>query len=159
MSKPKEEPKEKQFKYTREQKFALMGKLVLVSAQYIQTYKNNDDRKFKIAEIEPRAGWVTGFSYIKTGYRVNEGYSIEFFETGRLPVIKVRFWFNLKEINVPYKKLMLTHLVKPYAVRKEVVAESKKFFHEQIECFPRDKKGRFIKTNNYRDKNYGEPNY
>jgi hypothetical protein len=134
-------------KLTKSQKIKLMGKIVLVTHKFEMIPA--DTRKFEIVECEPRAGWITGFSFILDGKTetdgdYEDGYYTYFVEAKRHLVIKVRFWTNTQEINIPYDGFIYPTEEKPYSEAAKYKEECKKAYQECPEDYPRNSKGQFI---------------
>jgi len=127
-------------KLTKKQRVELIGKTCVISS----VYHNKPD--WLIKQIKDRPGWITGFGVIRKGYAENMGYDegVVFQQTEAISVVKVRFWVNEKEFSIPFGGYVLDETAVPFSSQSQYSAERKASYAAQVECYPRDSKGRFV---------------
>lgn len=132
-------------KLTKKKKQELMGKIVKVNAIY-KSYKIRNNKFYSKNKIYPKLAWITGFGYIKEGGIEDDNGSVIFIPTNIISVVKVRFDYKAKEVNVPIDAFELTDSVElpeaDYEIKNRI--EMKDMYYKRPNLFPRDKKGRFI---------------
>jgi len=133
-------------KLTKKQKQKLMGRIVKVNAIY-KPFWIKDNKTYKIQNIYPKIAWITGFGNIKEGIiEDNNEYRILNI-TNIISVIKVRFDYKAKEVNIPLDAFELTDNIElpeaDYEIKNRI--EMKDMYAKKSNLFPRDIKGRFIK--------------
>jgi hypothetical protein len=149
--------------------FPLMGKIVTVNAMYerielydglefpAKNYINSKiiERKWKIIEINPRAGWVTGYRYLQEGiYRPERTTSSRSYDADYEPpyleisniirCLLVSFFPTYNPVKVPINSVWFPGGT-PKSTQYKWTEQEKQQFSKESKLFPRDKYGRFSK--------------
>lgn len=116
----------------------LMGQVVTVQKEYHRNWK----KKYHIADVEERAGWVVGKRTIYSGF-VDHGYDGEriFIPTENHECILVAYWPTMNPIKVPLDGFVLGG--EPYAPSSEWEDKWKDNQREIMKDWPRRENGQW----------------
>lgn len=130
---------------TKNKKQKLIGKIVKVNKIYVSRFVK-ENKVWNEYSIYPRLAWITGFGNIKEGSVYNDNDINYFVPTEIISVVKVRFDYKSKEINIPLDGFELTDNTELPEAQHEIKnrIEMQDMYHKRPNLFPRDKKGRFI---------------
>ena len=132
-------------KLTKQQKQKLIGKIVKVNCIYITRFIK-ENKVWNKCNIFPKLAWITGFGNIKEGNVYTDNDANYFIPTEIISVVKVRFDYKSKEVNIPIDAFELTDNTELPEAQHEIKnrIEMQDMYHKRPNLFPRDKKGRFI---------------
>lgn len=130
-----------EIKLTKMKRVKLLGKKCLIT----QVYRNKPD--WNIVDIPERPCWITGFGIIRRGHAEDLGFNegVVFNQIEAISVVKIRFWPTEVEHNVPVDNFVIDEDCEPYPTRSKYSTSDKKFYLENKDHFPRNKKGQFIR--------------
>ena len=132
-------------KLTKNKKQKLMGKIVKVNTIYASRFIK-ENKVWNKYPIFPKLAWITGFGNIKEGNIYTDNDANYFIPTEIISVVKVRFDYKSKEVNIPLDSFELTDNTELPEAQHEIKnrIEMQDMYHKRPNLFPRDKKGRFI---------------
>lgn len=131
----------------------MIGDLVMVDEFY---NRRKDLEKAEYVRVpyprykpEPQAGWIVGFTSLRPGKLIwleSEG-GHAYDPTGSVAAVQVKFWPHLKPVPVPYDGFRAWREgdPEPYPPNGSPaeIEEQRKMYREEVDAYPRDKKGRF----------------
>lgn len=132
-------------KLTKKQKQKLIGKIVKVNCIYTTRFIK-ENKVWNKCNIFPKLAWITGFGNIKEGSIYTDNDANYFIPTEIISVVKVRFDYKSKEVNIPIDGFILSDNAELPEAQHEIKnrIEMQDMYNKRPNLFPRDKKGRFV---------------